>query len=277
MSRALPTPSMENTAANLSIAIAGMVTAIQCNRPDLVDRLRQHYSQFLCDASPEFVIEVEQASQVETWTPEMNLDFSGWRVRLSSHGCEGAIDLEGKRGELRLERRRAAEDVDYFLRVVYALLAFEAGGWLVHAAGVVHHGKAHLFFGHSGAGKTTVSRLSRDKQVLNDDLLVVMPASEGWQVHSTPFWNPTQVRPEPGAAPLGGIYFLVQDKRVFLEAVSPGLALAELVSNAPVIPEDPQRNPALLARCSGLLEGVGVYRLHFLPDDSFWLVIDAQA
>ncbi|MDD5467596.1 MAG: hypothetical protein PHS96_07300 [Anaerolineales bacterium] len=265
----------EQAGAGLSLRVGGLVCAIQTNHPELSTVLREHYADFICEAAPDFVVEVSLVGGRMAWTPRVSLDFSGRRVRLSSTGCEGVIDLASKRGELRLDRERAAEDVDYFLRVVYAMLAFEAGGWMAHAAGVVRRGRAHLFFGHSGSGKTTVSRLSQGQLVLNDDLVLILPVDEGWQVHGTPFWNPTQVRPGPGSAPLGGIYFLVQDKCVFLEPTTPGLALAELVSNAPVIPEDSRRNTELLARCASLLRDAAVYRLHFLPDDSFWAAIDA--
>ena len=72
-------------------------------------------------------------------------------------------------------RRAAFEEVEYFLRVIYALLVFQAGGLLFHAAGIVRDGQCYLFFGHSGSGKTTVARLSSTDLVLNDDLVVLIP------------------------------------------------------------------------------------------------------
>jgi len=92
-------------------------------------------------------------------------------------------------------------------------------------------------------------------------------------MYSTPFWNLTQVEPKPLTAPLVAMYRLVQDKSVFLEPLKPGQALAEFVSNIPIISVNSEQSIALMERSMKLLRGVPVYRLHFLPDDSFWQVI----
>jgi len=68
---------------------------------------------------------------------------------------------------------------------------------------------------------------------------------------------------------------VVQDIEVYLEPMGSGQALAELVSNIPVIPDDPSRGEILLQRGKRFLDSVPAQRLHFLPDDSFWKVIQA--
>ena len=148
---------------------------------------------------------------------------------------------------------------------------------MLHAAAVKHDGRAYIFFGHSGSGKTTIARLSPDDVVLNDDLILLMPDTSAgenkWRVFGTPFWNPTQVKPTPQNAPLASMFRLVQDKNVFLEEINPGEAVAELLSNTPVIPADPLRSPPLLTRLHKIIKAATVSKLHFLPDDSFWRVV----
>ncbi len=68
---------------------------------------------------------------------------------------------------------------------------------------------------------------------------------------------------------------LVQDQQVSLEPMQPGQALAEVVSNMPIIPADPRMGEAVLARGQAVLTAVPAYRLHFLPVPTFWEVIDA--
>ena len=64
-------------------------------------------------------------------------------------------------------------------------------GLLFHAAAVRDHEKGYLFVGHSGAGKTTMSRFWKDKigdvQVLGDERIVVRQFDEGWRVCGTPW------------------------------------------------------------------------------------------
>jgi len=169
---------------------------------------------------------------------------------------------------------RAVEEVDYFLRVVCAVQVFQAGGFLFHAAGILRDGRAYVFFGPSGIGKTTISQISGEGTVLNDDLILLLPDEEHWYVHSTPYSNATQIAPLAGQfAPLGGMYRLVQDQEVFLENSTPGHTLAEIIANIPVISTDPARSTELITRCQKLLASTPVFRLHFRKDNSFWQVV----
>jgi hypothetical protein len=118
--------------------------------------------------------------------------------------------------------------------------------------------------------------------VLNDDLVILRPdipsnaprdallSLNKWKAHSTPFWNPSQVPPTVGEAPLAAILHLAKDRAVFLEGMSQGQALAELLACTPLLPQDPGRSEALLERLTHLIQAVPVFQLHFLPDASFW-------
>ena len=66
-----------------------------------------------------------------------------------------------------------------FLRVTYALLLIRHGGFLFHSAGMIRNGCGYLFYGHSGSGKTTVSRLSQNHVTLLSDDLVAGPPPAG--------------------------------------------------------------------------------------------------
>lgn len=61
-----------------------------------------------------------------------------------------------------------------FLRWYLSEKLMDIGKFVVHASCVLdkHHG-AHLFLGHSGAGKTTITKLSSPRLVLGDDMNLV--------------------------------------------------------------------------------------------------------
>lgn len=63
-------------------------------------------------------------------------------------------------------------------RLLLSLLLPSVGGLLVHASAVVHEGRASVFLGHSGAGKTTTARrLGREgAEVVAEDLLILRGA-----------------------------------------------------------------------------------------------------
>jgi hypothetical protein len=102
---------------------------------------------------------------------------------------------DAQRAHLSVVAPHPFEPIDYFVRAALALLAFEAGGLLFHAAGLAWRGNGYAFFGNSGSGKTTVARVSSHAQILNDDLVVLLPDAVRWNIHATPFSNPTQVTP----------------------------------------------------------------------------------
>lgn len=260
------------------LSAAGIPIGVVCDQVHLLERLRQHYQAFLIadDEPVETILRVQVDRLFAPSNPDApGVTFSYATGRFATRGCEGTIDREAGQAYLRLSVVQPFIDVDYCLRVIYALQAFHSGGLLFHGAGIVRAGSALLFFGHSGSGKTTVARLSPNDRILNDDLVLIMPTAHGWTVHATPFWNPTQVGPPaPGYAHLAALLRLVQAKDVLLDPMRPAQALAEVISCVPVMAVDESLTYELLQRTLRLLEHVPAYRLHFLPDASFWSAVE---
>lgn len=265
---------MQNKAC--SVAIAGIGVTLYCNEQVLLTALQTRYQAFRSETAT-FSLYIERsASLLPPGILDADIRYHNGLVLLQSTGYSGSIDLAALTATLQLGASGAFEEVEYFLRVIYALLVFQAGGLLFHAAGIVRDGQCYLFFGHSGSGKTTVARLSSTDLVLNDDLVVLFPTDFQWIAYATPFYNPTQVEPTgPHAAPIKALLRLVQDTTVYLEPIGTGRAVAELVASAPIIPLVPELNRHLITRSLALLNSTQAYRLHFLPDASFWpMVLD---
>lgn len=262
---------------NVKLAIANLIVSLSCHPKSLHEQLRKRYYKFLAEGEAQIEAHIKLSGEKRpNALEERGTIFNGNTVRFTVPGFQGEIDLKTKKTRLQLSSAMPIEEIDYLLRVIYAVLAFESGGLLFHSAGIVRDGQSFLFFGNSGSGKTTVSRLSPQYLTLNDDLLILMPHGDGWQAHGTPFWNPSQTQPSAQHAPLAGLFHLVQDKSVRLKKMSKGQALAELIGNIPIIPLSAQRNLPLLHRLEALIDSTPIYHLHFLPDDSFWQIIQEQ-
>lgn len=184
-------------------------------------------------------------------------------------GCKGIIS-EADSAILRINSKISKQYVELFFRVVTAIRIFNQGGLLVHAAGLKKDNKGYLFTGHSGAGKTTLCRLSNDSTILNDDMVILSLINDSWQIGATPFTNPTQVRPNSGIAPLQKIFHLNQAKQHRIEDVTKTQALADLITHVPVISQSSNHLKPLVDRCNNIVKKVQVYNLFFLPDDGFW-------
>ena len=267
---------------SLDLSIAGLVVALHIEDPAVKRQLEARYDGFMTAAEPSLEITVDlQPPRRGAVRPDEEPGFQNGSLVFNKPGFDGQVDLQLRRARIAIASHHPVESLDYFVRAAYALLAFEAGGFLFHGAGIVRPDAAAqspgagVFFGPSGSGKTTLARLSGDGLVLNDDLVLLLPKGPTWQVYATPFWNPSQNQPAPAASGrLAGLFRLAQAQRPYLSELGLAEGLAEVVASLPIISSDPSRSPAILQRGKVLLGAVPAFRLHFRPDNSVWEVVD---
>jgi hypothetical protein len=262
-----------------TLAIADLPLTLRGDAALIAALVKRYDAFLLTDSAAPFVAHIERTGHTPRATADRPLAFRADGAYFTDPAYAGHIDLAQQCAALTLDSATPVEDADYFVRTIYALRLFEAGGLLFHAAGLVRRECGYLFFGQSGSGKTTVARLSRDALVLNDDLVALLPHAGQWHMHATPFSNPTQVALQhtptgPRSMIVSGAYRLIQDRTVYVEDLPPALAVAEIVASSPIVCADPARTFDLIARARQLIARVPVRRLHFLPDDSFWEVVE---
>ncbi len=200
--------------------------------------------------------------------------FSKGNALLSVPGFVGEIAPAQRQAVLRAHPTAHLNDISYFIRTVFALAAFEEESFLFHAAGVLHKESAYVLYGNSGSGKTTAAYLSKDKAVLNDDLLLLRPTATGWEARATPFGRRRYSAQR--SAPLRVLLRLRQAPENRLAQISGGQALGELVANTPVINVDATRLPTLMQRWLLLLAEIPNYQLYLRKSNTFWEAVDAH-
>jgi hypothetical protein len=170
-----------------------------------------------------------------------------------------------------------ARVVENAVRYLVARRAIERGGIAVHGAGVKRSGKAWIFAGASGSGKSTAVRLLQPVTSLGDDFAVIVPAGGGWASPALPFDNAETAPsdPERGLVPLGGIFRLFKADRHRVERPTGVLAQASLLACAAfpwALPDLADRAGESIAR----LASSGLYgHLHFAVDPGFWSVVES--
>lgn len=257
----------------ITLDLAGWRARLACYSATLASAISARYSPFRTTAVPHITVHITldgDRRKHPLLDVELSLEVGG--CTFDAPGFSGSINLNTGQATLALSSAAPLEDVEYFLRILYALLADCAGGLLIHAAGVLAGGRVHLFIGPSGSGKSTVAKLSPEALIMNDDLVLLRPQRDGWLAYGTPFWNATAIERagQTASGPLAGVCRLVQDREVYLEPLSSAAAAAELAANCPVVNSDPARLPRLLTRCQALARAVPVRRLHFRKDPGFW-------
>ena len=213
------------------------------------------------------------AGKESTNTNDQEFYTRNGALQIRTEFFRGFVDLDRGQGELVLYRNSPEYEIENYLRALFAWLGYKSGGLILHAAGIRHYNAVYLFTGHSGSGKSTVSRLSELETVLNDDLVLLMPDEENWRVYATPFWNPGWVKLNHGSGLLQGIFRLIKDDDVAIHPMEQALAVAELISNVPVIPACESCSAGLLNRVIELTSIVDVNWLHFRKDETFWEVL----
>jgi hypothetical protein len=148
----------------------------------------------------------------------------------------------------------------------------------LHGTGIVRNNDvANLFVGHSGAGKSTTTRLwtSREEvEVLSDDRIIVRlddgrdgPAGPtGMRMYGTP-WHGEAMFASPNSAPLTRIFVLEHGHGNVITRLSRSEAVGELFARAFVPFHRHEYLENALSFLEQLASSVSCYRYSFEPDE----------
>jgi hypothetical protein len=155
-----------------------------------------------------------------------------------------------------------------------AFLVHHNWGLLVHSSCVVELGVVHLFAGHSGAGKSTVARLSNPRKLLSDEATILKITEDGITVYDSPFRSELKpIHYLQHAYPVKSIQLLnqsLQNKRVVINKADALFQLIDKVFYWPYCSEETKRIIQLLML---LVKQVPIYELHFQKNNTFWELI----
>jgi hypothetical protein len=165
------------------------------------------------------------------------------------------------------------------LRVLVAYALHARGGLVLHSAAIESAGRAFVFFGPSGVGKTTLSRLSAatGRSVISDELNALVPAAAGFEVLALPFagdFGRTATRRAP--VPLAGVFRLRQGVTHARTELSRARAIAALLAACPYVNADPLASEDLLSRVLALAECLPPAELCVALDPGFWPLVEAE-
>ena len=147
----------------------------------------------------------------------------------------------------------------------------------LHCCGIVRpNGTGNLFVGHSGAGKSTTTRLwteREDVEVLSDDRIIVrrdtgvdgFGGAGGMRMYGTP-WHGEAAYASPGSAPLERIFILQHGKGNVLTRLSPSQAVAELFARSFVPFHRHEYVESALEFLQEVVDTVPCYRYEFEPN-----------
>ncbi|MES2937494.1 MAG: hypothetical protein V4864_07410 [Pseudomonadota bacterium] len=261
------------------ITVGRIPIAVRTADAAFVRMLRRRYEGFLESGADlpceyEFDVELSPPAGVD---PDADVQVSrrdeAWVIERGDFRAEW--DPRSRHGHI----RQAANpySIDSVLRIVHTLILAMRGGCLVHSASAVRGGKAYLFAGVSGAGKTTISRLApRDVKVLTDEVSYVCREPAGYRAYGTPFAGELG---RPGAnvdAPLAGVFLLAQGPENRIDPVPPAQAARAMLGNTLFFAQDAALVRGVFDGALDLVQSVPVRQLTFVPDARVWDLVGCE-
>jgi hypothetical protein len=256
------------------IGIGGITVRVRSSNDAFLQLLEHRYAGFIeRSALPDYEFDVELAPPDEgAADDDVRVHRSNGRWQLERGDFRAEWDPAARRGRIRQSANPYS--IDTVLRIVHTLVLAREGGFLLHAASAVRNGKAFVFAGVSGAGKTTLSRLApADADVLSDEISYVRKEAGGYYAYGTPFAGELARVGENLRAPLAGVFLLAQGAQNRVTGMDKADAARGILANILFFAEDVELVQAVFLSALELVERVPVRRLTFRPDAAIWELI----
>ncbi len=270
---------MPSTSKVACVEIGGIPISLATTHDTFYDLLIRRYKGFLSTSPAEFKLQFDivEAGPDSDADVRVRRDGSEWTIERGDFCARW--DPRTRTGSVR--QNANPYSLDSVLRILHSLILAERGGFLLHAASAICDGRAYLFSGVSGAGKTTLTRLAPpDVTLLTDEVSYVLPSAAPpagappnaaiYQAFGTPFAGELAKAGENTNAAVAALFFLEQGPENCIDTISPAEAVRRLMRNILFFAEDPKLVEKILASACDFVDQVPIRRLTFYPDSKVW-------
>ncbi|MGD0500593.1 MAG: hypothetical protein ABSC23_19400 [Bryobacteraceae bacterium] len=256
------------------IEIGAIPIRVRTREAGFHELLQKRYGGFTgTTRNPAYHLEIElhppslsnSDADAEVW-----YDRGRWIVRRGDFRAE--LDPQTRRGVVRQSANPYS--IDAVLRILHTLLLAGEGGFLVHAASAMRNGRAFLFSGVSGAGKTTISRLAPpDVTLMTDEVSYVRRCGDAYRAFGTPFAGELG---EPGAnisAPIAALFLLAKGPENRREPMAAADMTMALLRNILFFAGKRELVGSVFQSACDFVHRVPIEKLVFRPDPGVWEMI----
>jgi hypothetical protein len=264
-------PSQARVSYSVTLDIGGIPVSLRTTDQDFRRLLEDRYAGFVnVSAKPKYQFDVEIAPPRAVALDEdvrVTREGRGWQVERGDF--QAGWDTASSKGWIRQTVNPYSADT--LLRIVHSIGLASEGGFLLHAASAIRNGRAFLFVGVSGAGKTTLSRLAPpDVTLLSDEISYVRKEERGHRAFGTPFAGELGRGGENTSAPVARLFFLHQGPENRIEPMDAPEAARKLLRNILFLTRDEDLAQRVFHSAVEFAEAVPAQRLVFAPTARAW-------
>lgn len=260
---------------DVAVEIGGMPIRLRTHDAKFRALLEKRYAGFVRPAgtsSLAFDVDVIHPERAVSRAQELRVwnEHGIWRLERGDFRAEWDPGL----GRGKILQSLSPYAIDSVLRIVHTLIQAPEGGFLLHGASAIRNGRAFLFSGVSGAGKTTISKLAPpDSVLLTDEISYVRREGERYLACGTPFAGELARLGENAAAPVERLFFLGKGLKNRIQPIDTADALRMLLRNILFFVDDAELIQMVFRSACEFLARVPAFRLTFYPDEQVWDLI----
>ncbi len=256
------------------VEIGGLPIRLRADDSNFIDQAKKRYAGFISprtEARFEFDVELASPGNIPI-DEDASVEWDSGRWLLQRGDFRAEWNPTSARGVIR--QTANPYSLDSVLRIVHTLLLAREGGFLLHASSAIRNGRAFLFSGVSGAGKTTMARLAPpDARLLTDEISYITRNAKGYQAFGTPFAGDLGRAGENVQAPVEVLYLLAQGPENSIESLGTAEAVRRLLENILFFAKDPELVQQVFQSACEFVARVPVRQLTFVPDARVWELI----
>ena len=288
----MTTKSNSSFKNNRTIDIAGVVTSISFDEVHWTPKKDEVHSSFLSGKKPLVMLRTHYDAVPDIDLGQKVFDSEGsWR--LFKNGEKNILHVSS-RGIAPPMVIVAVFESDYTLGDVYLSLPYrpdgrvpyplaypleelmmvnllaQGQGVIIHSCGVSLGGKGILFSGASGAGKSTMANLWKNRKnanLLSDDRIIIRNINGRFWMFGTPWHGDAKVA-SPEGVPLEKIFIIKQSSENYASPLRANDAASALFVRCFPTFWDQLGMTYILSLLSKIAEQIPCYELGFVPDQS---------
>ena len=270
----MPGVTAATQARSVVVEIGDLPIRLRCGNPDFIRQIHERYAGYVSSSDKaKFDFEIELAPPgTLSGDEDARVTWESGRWLMERGDFRAEWNPSTDKG--RIHQTRSPYSLDSVLRIVHTLLLARDGGFLLHASSAIRNGRAFLFSGVSGAGKTTMVRLAPpDAALLTDEISYVVRQDGRYSAVGTPFFGELARVGENLRAPIEVLYLLAKGPENKIEPIEGADAVRGLLGNILFFARDPEFVKMVFDAALDFVARVPVRRLTFVPNSSVWELI----